>query len=194
MDARVYGATALRPEECFALKWCDIDRDNNQILVRRGWSKGKETEGKTAGSISPVAMHLLVARDLNEWRKATPYSKDGDWLFASSREKGRVPRAASTCGKHYLRPAAVRAGVLSPGDNSRFGWHNLRHSLATFLGGANVNPSVIQKMLRHAKPQTTARYIHAVNDKQLEAQGLFLKAIRHGRNRTRVRRRNRGRV
>jgi integrase len=124
--------------------------------------------------MSPVAMHPLVARHLNEWRKASPYSKDGDWVFASSREKGRVPRAASTCGKHYLRPAAFRAGALSPGDNSRFGWHNLRHSLATFLGGAND--------------------IHAVNDKQLEAQGLFLKAIKHDRKRTRVRRGNRGRV
>jgi hypothetical protein len=104
--------------------------------------------------MSPVAMHPLVARHLNEWRKASPYSKEGDWVFASSREKGRVPRAASTCGKHYLR--------------------NLRHSLATFLGGAND--------------------IHAVNDKQLEAQGLFLKAIKHDRKRTRVRRGNRGRV
>jgi hypothetical protein len=67
-------------------------------------------------------------------------------------------------------------------------------SLATFLGAANVNPSVIQKMLRHAKSQTTARYIHAVNDKQLEAQGLFLRAIRHGKKRTGVLRGNRSRV
>lgn len=76
---------------------------------------------------------------------------------------------------------------MSPGDNSRFGWHNLRHSLATFLGGANVNPSVIQKMLRQAKPQTTARYIHSVKDRQLEAQGLFLKAIKQGKERKVVR-------
>jgi len=32
-------------------------------------------------------------------------------------------------------------------------------------------------MLRHAKQQTTARYIHPVNSKQLEAQGLYLDAI-----------------
>jgi hypothetical protein len=40
--------------------------------------------------------------------------------LASFREKGRVPRAASTCGKQYLRPAAVTAGVISKGDKSRF--------------------------------------------------------------------------
>ena len=51
--ALVHAATALRPEECFALKWCDIDRANNQIHVRRAWSKGKLTEGKNFGSMKP---------------------------------------------------------------------------------------------------------------------------------------------
>ena len=42
-------------------------------------------------------------------------------------------------------------------------------------------------MLRHAKPQTTARYIHAVNSKQVEAQGKFLEPIKLGAKRvTRV--------
>ncbi|PYX49550.1 MAG: hypothetical protein DMG76_37065, partial [Acidobacteria bacterium] len=63
-------------------------------------------------------------------------------------------------------------------DHSRFGWHNLRHSLATFFGSNEVHTSVIQTMLRHTKPQTTARYIHAVNLKQIEAQGKYLDAIK----------------
>jgi hypothetical protein len=33
-------------------------------------------------------------------------------------------------------------------------------------------------VLRHTKPQTTARYIHAVNVKQIEAQGKYLDAIK----------------
>jgi len=37
---------------------------------------------------------------------------------------------------------------------------------------------VIQTVLRHAKPQTIARYIHAVNGKQVEAQGKYLDAIK----------------
>jgi len=87
------------------------------------------------------------------------------------------------CGKDYLRPAAVAAGVISEGDNSRFGWHNLRHSLATFFGSNDVHPSVIQTVLRHTRQQTTSRYIHSVNDKQLEAQGLYLDAIKIRRKR-----------
>jgi len=180
--ALVHAATALRPEECFALQWRDIDSTNDQILVQRAWSKGKETDGKTKGSMKPVAMHPGLAEYLNEWRQESCYHKSGDWVFASSREKGRVPRAASTCGKHYLRPAAVAAGVISEDDHSRFGWHNLRHSLATFFGSNGVHPSVIQTMLRHTKPQTTARYIHSVNSKQVEAQGKYLEAIKLGKD------------
>jgi integrase len=32
--ALVHAATALRPEECFALKWWDIDPASNQIRVQ----------------------------------------------------------------------------------------------------------------------------------------------------------------
>ena len=31
----VHAATALRPEECFALQWRDIDYQSSQILVPR---------------------------------------------------------------------------------------------------------------------------------------------------------------
>ena len=83
--ALVHAATALRPEECFALQWRDIDPTNNQILVQRAWSKGKETDGKTKGSMKPVAMDPALAEYLNKWRKESCYNKDDDCVFASSR-------------------------------------------------------------------------------------------------------------
>jgi len=176
--ALVHAATALRPEEAFGLKWMDIDWRKNQIHVRRAWSKGKLTEGKTPNSLAPVPMHPALAQYLMAWRRESLYSKDTDFLFPSYRLKGRVPRAASTCGKQYLRAAAVRAGVIDAGDCVRFGWHNLRHSLATFFGSKEVPVTVIQKTLRQKKLEMTLRYTHAVNSQQVAAQGLFLEAIK----------------
>ena len=72
----------------------------------------------------------------------------------------------------------MKAGVISEGYNERFGWHNLRHSLATFLAANEVNLPVIQSVLRHAKPSTTAVYTHRVNRAQLNAQAKFLEAIK----------------
>jgi hypothetical protein len=61
--------------------------------------------------------------------------------------------------------------------STRFGWHNLRHSLATFFGSKEVPVTVIQKTLRQKKLEMTLRYAHAVNSQQVAAQGLFLDAI-----------------
>ena len=73
--ALVHSATALRPEEAFGLKWEDVDWTRNRIQVRRGWSKGMETNGKTPNSNQPVAMHPTLAQFLPDWRKQSIFPK-----------------------------------------------------------------------------------------------------------------------
>jgi integrase len=131
--ALLHAATALRPEEAFGLKWINIDWSKNQINIRRGWSKGKETAGKNRISMTQVAMHPALAEALQQWRRETMYGRGSDWIFASERAKGKKPRSAGVAAQDCLRPAAVKAGVIDANYRGRFGWHNLRHSLATFL-------------------------------------------------------------
>jgi site-specific recombinase XerD len=45
----------------------------------------------------------------------------------------------------YLRPAAVKVGVLQEGEKVRFGFHNLRHSLASFLVRKGTDVKTVQK-------------------------------------------------
>jgi integrase len=175
--ALVHASTALRPEEAFGLKWRDVDWLNGLIRICRAWSKGKETPGKTEGSMTQVVMHPALAQALSVWRQESVYSGDDEWVFASTRSKGKTPRSAGVAGQDYLRPAAVKAGVIPAGYRGRFGWHNLRHSLATFFAANDVNLPVIQSMLRHARPGTTALYTHRVNSAQLTAQAKYLQAI-----------------
>ena len=176
--ALLHAATALRPEEAFGLKWLDFDWKKNQINIRRGWSKGKETAGKNKISMTQVAMHPALAEALQQWRRQTVYGSSSDWVFASKRAKGKKPRSAGIAAQDYLRPAAVKAGAIDSDYRGRFGWHNLRHSLATFLADNDVSLSVIQQMLRHAKPATTAIYTHRTNAVQMAAQAKFLDAIK----------------
>jgi len=93
--------------------------------------------------------------------------------------------------KDYLRPAAVRAGVLSSAiektngrnvmvitDGRTFGFHALRHSLATFLVSKDVDPKTVQAMLRHSNVTTTLQlYAKTVDGKRLKAQEQILDAI-----------------
>jgi len=78
----------------------------------------------------------------------------------------------------HLRPAAVKAGVLAENDPRRFGFHNLRHSLASFLVRSKTDPKTVQALLRHADVKTTlGLYAHSVSEDCLAAQGQVLGAI-----------------
>ena|ERR1017187_402552 len=75
----------------------------------------------------------------------------------------------------YMR---TRTGFSLQYLRRRFGWHNLRHSLATFLA-TKVDIKMAQTILRHKKLSTTAEiYAHAVQQNQIAAQGQYLEAIR----------------
>ena len=92
--------------------------------------------------------------------------------------KGKKPRTAGMLVKNHLRPAAVAAGVLEPGQKIGFGFHNFRHSLASQLARMKVDPKIIQEMLRHSDLKTTFKfYVQAHDDDKLEAQGSSLKLL-----------------
>jgi integrase len=178
--ALLHACTAVRPEEGFALKWSDIEWEKSLIHLNRAWSKGKVTDGKNSSALVPIAMDPVLARLLLEWRKQSPYARDDDWIFPSLTLKGKVPRSASSAAQDYLRPAAIYAGVIEEGSRKRFGWHNLRHSLATFLAG-RVDPAVTMKMLRHRRISTTLEiYTHRSQEKELSAQGLYVSELKIG--------------
>ena len=80
----------------------------------------------------------------------------------------------------YLRPAAVKVGVLVEGEKVRFGFHNLRHSLSNWLmNKARVEPKTLQGILCHSKTQITLDlYTQDDNDETRAAQSEFLNAVR----------------
>ena len=170
--------TGVRVSEGLGLQWGDLDFNRGCIHIRRAWTEGKVGATKTKASRSSVPMHDLLAEHLQAWRQETPYSGLTEWIFASFKLKGKQPRVANMLVEDYLRPAAVKAGVLKPGDKRRFGFHTLRHSLATFLFGINTDPKTVQAMLRHADVSTTlGLYTHANSASKMSAQGIVLKAF-----------------
>lgn len=90
------------------------------------------------------------------------YAAATDWVFASFRMKGKQPLTGNMLVEDHLRPFATAVGVLKPGDTTtRFGFHNLRHSLGSFLVQARTNPKTVQTLLRHADVHTTLQiYSH----------------------------------
>jgi integrase len=79
--------------------------------------------------------------------------------------------------KDKIRPAAIKVGIrLESGQ--RFGFHNFRHSLATFLINKGGDVKTIQGLLRHAKASTTLDlYSQVIDASKLAAQRDIALAI-----------------
>jgi integrase len=108
-------------------------------------------------------------------RRESPYSGDSDWVFPSLKLNGKQPRTASTMVADYVRPTAVRLGIIGK-DEPRFGFHNFRHSLATFLLAEGQNPDVVRRMLRQSHIDTTLIYSH-MDSERIGAQGRMLERM-----------------
>jgi integrase len=171
--------TGLRISEALGLKWGDLDYERKMIHLCRVWVGNDLIEHlKTEGSAAPVPLGDLLADVLRNWHQQTPYGKPEDWVFPSMKLKGKKPLSASIMAADKIRPAAIKAGIrLVPGQ--RFGFHNFRHSLATFLVSRGKDVQTIQELLRHAKVSTTLDlYSQAVDAAKLEAQEDIALAIR----------------
>jgi integrase len=164
--------TGLRISECLGLQWQDVSFTGSSIHVRRTWTWGRVGLPKSKASQGPVPLHPLLGEFMQRWMRETPYSKANDWVFPSFKLKGRQPRAANMLVEDYLRPAAVGAGVIAADWEGRFGFHNLRHSLASYLVRTKTDPKTVQALLRHSDVKTTLQlYSHSVSEDRMAAQG-----------------------
>jgi site-specific recombinase XerD len=84
-----------------------------------------------------------------------------------------APKISLTMARACSR-VRFTAGVIKAGESVRFGWHNVRHSLATFFGSQEIPVQVIQKMLRQKKLEMTLHYMHGVNKQHMDAQNCTL--------------------
>ena len=117
---------------------------------------------------------------LSAWRQETLYADDDDFAFPSGKLGGKQPRSGSQLVEDYLRPAAIRAGVIREKDGitygpdgevvKRFGFHAFRHSLATCLMDEQENPAVVQAIMRHSKMDMTLYYSHSRSSAKRAAQ------------------------
>jgi integrase len=170
--------TGLRVSEALGLKWGDLDYDGKMIHLRRVWVGNDLVEHlKTEGSAAPVPLGDLLADALRTWCQKTPYGKPADWIFPSMKLKGKKPLSASIMAADKIRPAAIKAGIRLV-SGQRFGFHNFRHSLATFLVNRGKDVKTIQGLLRHAKVTTTLDlYSQSIDASKLDAQKDMALAI-----------------
>ena len=140
-----YGC-GLRAGEVVRLRAGDID--SAQMIIRIVQSKGRKDRH--------VMLPPEVLKLLRQWWKQRSAAHDGGvapehrWLFPGrSQHQPLTTRQFSRLFKEAAKAAALRKTVSL---------HSLRHSFATHLLERGKNIRIIQALLGHSKPETTARY------------------------------------
>src|SRR3984957_15414174 len=108
-----------------------------------------------------MPMHPALAEVLKAWQAETPYNKPDDFVFPRFKFQGNKPRTGNMLVEDYIRPAAIKAGVITMRDGitydtdgnliKRFGFHCFRHTLASFLLAQGNNAVLIKNVLRWSK-------------------------------------------
>lgn len=140
--------TGMMPGELLSARKDQIDWKGKQIL-----GAGKKTKVRKQTPIVLADLILPVVADLCE---NTP----GDKLIAINKDNfyARFYETLDRAGCRRLPP------------------YSCRHTAATALALENVPPSVIQKVMRHAKFTTTQQYIHVDIDPMLAAVNRMAEA------------------
>jgi integrase/recombinase XerD len=139
MCLQVISACGLRLTEGTQLQVSDIDAQRMLVRVRQG-KGGKDR------------LVPLADRTLELLRAYWQGSRPRPWLFPARDQQ--TPRPATTLQK-TLKLVVRQSGLAKDASI-----HTLRHSYATPLLARGVSLRVIQELLGHNRPRTTARYTH----------------------------------
>jgi integrase len=160
------GSTGIRRSEMIALTWSDLDTVRMQVMILRSCVRNRFGKTKTESSCRPVPLHPLVLEALLQWRSKSAYAEKLDFLFPSTRFKGKRPLSPQSIMEKSIRPALTAIGVVG----RQIGWHSFRHSLATNLRSLGVDIKVAQELMRHSSSRTTLDvYTRAVDQQKRDA-------------------------
>lgn len=167
--------TGMRYGEIFGLQWDDVNLDDGSIFVRHNLSESGsgitiETP-KTSKSRRKISLTKRSISKLRFWQSyQTTYANDvGDYyhnkdmlVFTTSVGSAvRVSNFLRSCWRKLCAAADIPDG---------FTFHSLRHTHATLLLQAGVNPKVVSERLGHASVQITLDvYAHVLPDMQRTA-------------------------
>jgi integrase len=159
----------LRISECLALKWSDVDWLSGKLKVQRAIVRQEEGPVKTESSAKSMTIDAEMLEVLKQWRQATQFSGDGDWIFASPVQLGGLPWSYPWVWRLFQYAAAAA-------DVGKLGTHTLRHSYRSWLDALGTPIAVQQKLMRHADIRTTMNvYGDVVTDEMSEAHSKVVR-------------------
>jgi integrase len=154
--------SGLRISEALGLAWRDVDLTSGHLRVRHQLNRqGKRVRLKTIGARRDVVLIDSLARILRHHRLASPHSRPGDPVFATT---SATPLSARNAGRAFAR-------LIKDADLADVTPHALRHTYASMLIAQGRDPVYVADQLGHTTPVITLRtYAHLFRAAQQETQ------------------------
>lgn len=162
----------LRRGELLALRWEDIDFKNNILKVRKNMVNGEKgcviKSPKSEAGIRDIylgddVMSVLKQARLQYMNDAFSYGVGFQNLGFVIRQEDGSPLRPDSMSQKWRR-------FLEAHDLPKIRLHDLRHSNATALIRAGVNPRVVQRRLGHSDVNITLNtYTHVLPEMDMEA-------------------------
>jgi integrase len=176
--------TGMRIGELLGLLWQDVDFERMEIHIRKAMTKKRVGKGgsryergktKTDGSVRTIPMLPAVAEALIIWRDYVKgnaklcegIKKNGTKAFVMVNTEGKAYNYQALQDKFGEYITSERRGERAIKD-FHFTFNFMRHTFATDLNTSEVKMDVIQKLLGHAKLETTMGYYADTTDESVE--------------------------
>lgn len=167
--------TGARRGELVALKFSDIDYDNNRIKIERSAVKLKGQPVKTkppkdyevrSVTVSPYCIELIKELEAEKAKERAELSEawiGDDWLFTQYNGAIMNPQTPTKWFSDFLEKNELK--------HRKF--HSLRHTSATLLlyGGASLKQ--VQGRLGHGDIETTNKYLHYIAEADEESANIL---------------------
>ncbi|MDC5704581.1 site-specific integrase [Vibrio europaeus] len=142
--------TGLRRGELLALKWDDVDFEQQYLSVRAQNAKAKKSRN--------IPLNDTVLEVLESWQLQ---NKKREYVFAS---RSDIP--IKDIKKPWLR-------VLQEAKITDFRFHDLRHHFASKLVMVGVDLNTVRELLGHSDLKMTLRYAHLAPEHKAAAVSLI---------------------
>jgi integrase len=161
--ALVSVSLGLRASELLGLKWKHVDWLNSSLSIEQRIYRQQVDVTKTRRSAGDLNLDASVLQILKDWRQASQFQGEEDWMWASPTQIGRLPISYPWFWRCFNN-AAIQAGV------GPLGTHTLRHTYRSWLDSVGAPIAVQQKLMRHSDIRTTMNvYGDIVDDRMKEA-------------------------
>ena len=152
-----YVYLGARRSEVFRLQWDDVDFANSRIRL--------STRKRQGGSLEYdwLPMPVPLKKSLQQWHEQRTF-QDSPFVFLCEEKTAGTRYGHPFRGRmDFMKTLCIKAGV------KHFGFHAIRHLTASILYEMGQPASVIQTILRHKSPSTTALYLRSLGLEETRA-------------------------